>query len=96
MRPPSQGLPQFAPLPTFFPRGLPGDANQTLGSLVQSSHVDHTRPVMIRSGCPTEGAAMFTFESFTTLMVGAMSIPVLALLVIGLSTSQVAPDHMRC
>jgi hypothetical protein len=38
---------------------------------------------------------MFTFESFTTLMVGAMSIPVLALLVIGLSTPQVAPDSIR-
>ena len=38
---------------------------------------------------------MFTFESVTTLMVGAMAIPALALLVIGLSTPQVAPDHMR-
>ena len=31
---------------------------------------------------------MFTFESFTTLMVGVMAIPAIALLVI-------APDHMR-
>jgi hypothetical protein len=38
---------------------------------------------------------MFTFESFTTLMVGAMAIPALALLVIASSTMQVAPDHMR-
>jgi hypothetical protein len=38
---------------------------------------------------------MFTFESFTTLMVGAMSIPVLALLVIGLSTPQVAEYNTR-
>ena len=38
---------------------------------------------------------MFTFESFVTLMVGAMSIPAIALLVIGLATPQVAPDHMR-
>ena len=38
---------------------------------------------------------MFTFESFVTLMVGAMSIPAIALLVIGLATPQVAPDYMR-
>ena len=38
---------------------------------------------------------MFTFESFVTLIVGAMSIPAIALLVIGLATPQVAPDHMR-
>jgi len=52
---------------------------------------DHERPARSPSG----GAIMFTFESFTTLMVGAMAIPTLALLVIGLSTPQVAPDHMR-
>lgn len=38
---------------------------------------------------------MFTFESFTTPMVGAMAIPVLALLVIASSTMQVAPDRIR-
>ena len=38
---------------------------------------------------------MFTFESFTTLMVGVMAIPALALLVIAFATTQVAPDHMR-
>lgn len=38
---------------------------------------------------------MFSFESFVTLMVGAMSMPALALLVIGLSTPQVAPDTIR-
>jgi hypothetical protein len=52
---------------------------------------NHERSVRSPSG----GAIMFTFESFTTLMVGAMAIPTLALLVIGLSTPQVAPDHMR-
>ena len=39
---------------------------------------------------------MFTFESFTTLMVGVMAILALALLVIAISTMQVAPDHIRC
>ena len=38
---------------------------------------------------------MFTFESFTTLMVGVMASPAIALLVIASSTMQVAPDHMR-
>jgi hypothetical protein len=38
---------------------------------------------------------MVSFESLTTLMVGAMSLPVLALLVIAFSTMQVAPDHLR-
>lgn len=38
---------------------------------------------------------MVSFESFMTLMVGAMSIPALALLVIAGSTMQVATDHMR-
>jgi len=38
---------------------------------------------------------MFAFESFTTLMVGVMVIPALALLVIASSTMQIAPDHMR-
>ena len=38
---------------------------------------------------------MVSFESFVTLMVGAMSIPALALLAVASSTMQVAPDHMR-
>ena len=38
---------------------------------------------------------MFNLESFLTLMVGVMAIPAIALLVIGSSTMQVAPDHMR-
>ena len=44
---------------------------------------------------PQGGAVMFTFESFTTLMVGVMAIPAIALLVIASATMQVAPDHMR-
>ena len=38
---------------------------------------------------------MFTFETFTALMVGVLAIPALALLVIASSTMQVAPDHIR-
>jgi len=38
---------------------------------------------------------MFNLESFMTLIVGGMAIPAVALLVIGLATPQVAPDHMR-
>lgn len=38
---------------------------------------------------------MVNFESFMTLMVGAMSIPAIALLVIACATTQIAPDHMR-
>ena len=47
------------------------------------------------SKSPAGGAVMFSFESFVTLMVGAMAMPALALLVIGLSTPQVAPDSIR-
>jgi len=38
---------------------------------------------------------MFSLESFLTLMVGAMSIPAVALLVVALSTTQVAGHHAR-
>ena len=44
---------------------------------------------------PTGGAVMFNLESFMTLIVGGMCIPAIALLVIGSSTMQIAPDHMR-
>lgn len=36
---------------------------------------------------------MFTYESLIAMMIGAMAIPALAILVMAMSTMQVAPHH---